>query len=384
MSINLRCQKCHKTSKLSSTQCKCGNNLKGDAKRFIVKVRLPSGKWKTKTVETLSMAKKVEAKFKTEAVEESVFNIHKAPEIDFVWEHYLKWAKLNKKSWQNDESLWTKHIAYLLSGMRMDKITPRHIQELLSDMATKKTPKGTLYKPASVKHVYVLVRHVFNWSIRQEYFHGLNPCASIKPPKFDNKVTNPLDAEGIESLMRVMDSWKNERATLVIEFALYSGKRKSEILKLSWDNVDFQNQTITLIPSNTKSKKLQTLPLNNKSLEVLNRCHEIRISEYVFPCSTGKYFSGFSCIWERIRNRAGLSIRFHDLRHTYASYLASSGKVDIYTLKELLGHSSIEMTQRYAHLINGALRKAACVADEVFQNNPPPSEQSTQRREVRS
>ena len=372
MSINLRCLKCQKTSKLSSTHCKFGNNLKGDAKRFIVKVRLPSGKWKTKTVESLSLAKKVEAKFKTEAVEESVFNIHKAPEIDFVWENYLKWAKLNKKSWQNDESLWTKHIAHHLNGMKMDTITPRHIQEILSDMATKKTPKGTLYKPASVKHVYVLVRHVFNWGIQQEYFHGLNPCASIKPPKFDNKVTNPLDAEGIESLMIALDSWKNERATLVIEFALYSGKRKSEILKLTWDNVDFQNKTITLIPSNTKSKKLQNLPLNNKSLEVLHRCHEIRISDYVFPCSTGKYFSGFSCIWKRIRKKAGLNIRFHDLRHTYASYLASSGKVDIYTLKELLGHSSIEMTQRYAHLINGALRKAACVADEVFQDRTTP------------
>ena len=59
--------------------------------------------------------------------------------------------------------------------------------------------------------------------------------------------------------------------------------------------------------------------------------------------------------------------RFHDLRHTYASYLASSGKVDIYTLKELLGHSDIKMTMRYAHLINGALKKAACVADEVFK-----------------
>lgn len=60
------------------------------------------------------------------------------------------------------------------------------------------------------------------------------------------------------------------------------------------------------------------------------------------------------------------AIRFHDLRHTYASYLASSGKVDIYTLKELLGHSTIEMTLRCAHLVNGALKRAIEVADEVF------------------
>jgi integrase len=58
--------------------------------------------------------------------------------------------------------------------------------------------------------------------------------------------------------------------------------------------------------------------------------------------------------------------RFHDLRHTFASYLASSGQVDIYTLKELLGHKSLTMTQRYAHLINGTLKKAISVADKAF------------------
>ncbi len=64
------------------------------------------------------------------------------------------------------------------------------------------------------------------------------------------------------------------------------------------------------------------------------------------------------------RKKVGLSIRFHDMRYAYASYLVSSGKVDIHTLKELLGHSSIK--KRYAHLINVALKRAVEVADEVF------------------
>jgi len=93
----------------------------------------------------------------------------------------------------------------------------------------------------------------------------------------------------------------------------------------------------------------------------------MRICDHVFSSKHGPYSpNGFNSIWKRIKRRAGLSTRFHDLRHTYASYLASSGKVDIYILKELLGHSTIEMTQRYAHLVNGALKKAVGVADEVF------------------
>ena len=85
----------------------------------------------------------------------------------------------------------------------------------------------------------------------------------------------------------------------------------------------------------------------------------IRKGEYVFPNSKGKWFVNFTHYWYRIRKKSGLDekgYRFHDLRHTFANHLASSGEVDISTLKELLRHRSIEMTQRYAHLTNGSLR----------------------------
>ncbi len=77
---------------------------------------------------------------------------------------------------------------------------------------------------------------------------------------------------------------------------------------------------------------------------------------------------GFSETWKCIRKRANVNIRFHDLRHTYASDMASSGKIDIYTLKKLLGHSTLEMTRRYAHLVDGAVQKATFVSDEVFED----------------
>jgi integrase len=233
-------------------------------------------------------------------------------------------------------------------------------------MHEKLTPKGIPYAPATIRQVLVLVKRVFNWGIEQGLYHGLNPCASIATPKFDNQVTNPLNTNSMESLMQVLSSWENERAVLAIKFALYTGKRKGEICKLTWDCVDLETGYITLKSTNTKSKETQTLPMNNKALAILHRCQELEICDYVFPSNEGSYYNTLNDTWKRIRKRAKINIRFHDLRHTYASYLASSGKVDIYTLKELLGHSTIEMTQRYAHLINGALKKAACVADEVF------------------
>jgi integrase len=345
--------------------CKCGNNLKSN-KRFKVRIKLPNGKWKSKQVSSLELAKKVEAKFKTQSVEQEVFNIHKAPVIEEVWCQYLKWAKQNKRSWHDDEIRWTKHISPHLKGMKMDKMTPHDIQDVLDSMHEKLTPKGTPYAPATIRQVLVLVKRIFNWGIEQGLYHGLNPCASIAIPKFDNQVTNPLNTNSMESLMQVLSSWENERAVLAIKFALYTGKRKGEICKLTWDCVDLETGYITLKSTNTKSKETQTLPMNNKALAILHRCQELEICDYVFPSNEGSYYNTLNDTWKRIRKRAKINIRFHDLRHTYASYLASSGKVDIYTLKELLGHSTIEMTQRYAHLINGALKKAACVADEVF------------------
>jgi integrase len=317
-------------------------------------------------VNSLDLAKKVEAKFKTQAVEEDVFDIHRAPVIDAVWEKYIQWAKLNKRSWIDDRIRWKLHVHPFIKGMNMDKITPSKIQEVLNDMATKETPKGGHYAPATIKQALVLTKRVFNWSIQQKLYQGLNPCKSISVPKFDNQITNPLDQNSLTSLLNVLDSWENERAVLVTRFALYSGKRKGEILKLTWDCIDLENGFITLQSSMTKNKQTQTIPMNRHCKEIISRCMELKVSELVFPSTVGNYYSTFDETWKRIRKKAGLTIRFHDLRHTYASYLASSGKVDIYTLKELLGHSTIEMTQRYAHLVNGALRRAVCVADEVF------------------
>ena len=251
----------------------------------------------------------------------------------------------------------------------MDKITPRGIENVIETMSGHNNRQGKPYAPQTVKHVLNLMKRIFNWAIRRDLYHGQNPCVKVKAPKFDNRISQPLKQHEIQSLLSVLDSWENKRGALVVKFALYSGKRRGEILSLKWDAIDLENRLMTFHGSITKSGKGQTLPINNKAYETILAAKEFRgaHADTVFSSRKGSYDpKGFNSIWRRIRRQAGITVRFHDLRHTYASYLASSGKVDIYTLKELLGHSDIKMTQRYAHLINGALKKAACVADEVF------------------
>lgn len=369
MAISIRCTVCKSDYKLGLRSCpKCGNNLTNNRK-YKVACKLPNSKWKTKIVASLDLAYRVEAKIKTEIVELEVFDIQsKAPCIDEVWGIYLKWAKHNKKTWPDDEIRWTKHLSPSLGSVMMNKITPQDVNKILNQMRDKVSHKGKPYQPATIKQVLILLKGVFNWSRRQGLYKGLNPCDNVSVPKFDNRVNNPLARNDLKNFLVYLNdgTCTNERAALVVKFGLYSGRRRGEILSLQWGDVDLENNLITFSGMNTKNSESQTVPINNRCREIIKRCQEIANCEYVFPSSKGGFYRGFVIAWKRMKIKAELSIRFHDLRHTFASYIASSGEVDIYTLKELLGHKSLSMTQRYAHLINGALRRGVEVADRVF------------------
>lgn len=359
MAINLMCSKCKKTYRVDTIRCSCGFNLKRNRK---YRVRLKTkDSWLSGTASTHSEAKKLESRLRNthrHTSPESI-NSDSSPTIADIWPIYLDWAKIHKRSWDMDYSRYKNHLKSDLAHLPMKGIKPFHIQKILNRMHSK-------YKPATIKQVLMLIKRIYNWSIEQGLYDGKNPCRVLKAPRFDNRVTNPLSKGGIKQLMAVLATWRNEMPVLIIKFALYSGKRKCEILGLKWSDVDMENGFITL--RNTKNGSTQSFPLNCRCLEIINRARDIRRSSYVFHSRSGNryYGGGIDKTWRLIRAKAKINIRFHDLRHTYASYLASSGKVDIYTLKELLGHSTIEMTQRYAHLVNGALKRAVHVADEVF------------------
>jgi integrase len=138
-------------------------------------------------------------------------------------------------------------------------------------------------------------------------------------------------------------------------------------LKLKWKDVDLETGYVTYPGMITKNARTQSLPVNQNCLAILKRCKELKLTHWVFPSSTGAYYQSFEATWKRLKTKLALPYRFHDLRHTMASYLASSGQIDIMVLRDLLGHRELKMTQRYSHLINGALKKGANIADDVFK-----------------
>lgn len=349
MAIYTRCSACRRDNQPTFRICKgCGAKL-GD--KYLVRIKdNQSGKWNTKIVPTFKLAKEVETKLKVQQIEGSLFDKKLKDFISF--NRYLAHAKLHKKSWKDDEQRWNKHIAG--SNWR----TKQGILIILNRMIKEG------YQPATIHHVLKLIRRVYNWHIQNNLFHSSNPTGGILLPKYDNRKTNILSQEETKKFVEYLSRWRNRRAALVTLFALYTGRRRGEILNLTWDDISWENRAITC--RNTKNGKTLSFPLNDKASSILKEAQAVSISSLVFPCNTGNHFYSFSSTWQRLRKRLGLTIRFHDLRHTYASHLASSGKVDIYTLKTLLGHKDISLTERYSHLSDDRLRKSTEVLDSLF------------------
>lgn len=212
----------------------------------------------------------------------------------------------------------------------------------------------------------MLARRLFNWARNMEYYSGQNPTDNIKVGNLKNEVTECLSLDEISRLKVTLSLWHNKNAARIVKFALYTGFRLGEILKLEWQDVDMESNFVSL----KDPKGMPTvLPLSNNAQKIIEEALKDKGSEIcVFPNRKGERRKSFSHIWYRIRKKAGLppDFRFHGLRHTYASYIASSGKVDLFTLQKLLNHQSPAMTQRYAHLLDSALKKGAETIDEVY------------------
>lgn len=137
----------------------------------------------------------------------------------------------------------------------------------------------------------------------------------------------------------------------IVLLTMHTGLRKSEVLGLRWDHVDLERKFITIEAGNAKSGKIRHISLNPTALNVLKDWHEFHVDTvHVFEGEEGKALTDIKKGWTKLLKEAEIeNFRFHDLRHHFASMLAMAG-ADMNSIRELLGHSSMEMTLRYAHL----------------------------------
>jgi integrase len=210
-----------------------------------------------------------------------------------------------------------------------------------------------------------LLTWIINYGVNNHSCPGLS--FKVKKPKVDNIKTEDLTPDQLSKLLKAIEGNNHPHAGPMMKMALYTGMRRGELFKLKWKDIDFERGFISIV--DPKGGPDQKIPLNDAAKELLEN-HPRMKSPYVFPGKGGKRRKNIYVPVNEIKKNAGLPEGFrpfHGLRHVYASSLASSGKVDLYTLQKLLTHKSPQMTQRYAHLRDDALKAASNVASEMFK-----------------
>jgi len=219
--------------------------------------------------------------------------------------------------------------------------------------------------PQTVKHVLGLIKRLSNFGVKKQLCEGVN--FKIEMPRVDNLRTEDLNPDQLKNLLKAMDESTDTEAADFMRLALFTGMRRGELMKLRWKDIDFTRGFIH-ITHDPKCGKSQMIPLNEQARAVLD--NHPKLAEHVFIRANKEPFTNvINKRVREIRKTAGLPSSFrplHGLRHAYASMLASSGQVDLYTLQKLLTHKSPIMTQRYAHLRDESLRKASTLAGNLI------------------
>ncbi|MDE7063950.1 MAG: site-specific integrase, partial [Desulfovibrionaceae bacterium] len=216
-----------------------------------------------------------------------------------------------------------------------------------------------------------LLRRIIRYAVRRGICPQPEPARlQFDMPKVDNSKTECLTPEQARALLAALDEEPNQDLASLVRLALATGMRRGALLGLQWDDIDFIRGFITLRGEVAKKRKTETIPLTEQARAILQGVRRTK-SPYVFPGRDGGPRKGLRRLLARVKKKAALPDDFrplHGLRHTFASWLASSGQVDLYTLQRLLTHESPVMTQRYAHLADDSLRRAAAVADGLYQD----------------
>jgi integrase len=265
---------------------------------------------------------------------------------------YLRYSQINKRSWGRDETS-LKHLEAFFKGKRLSAITPWLVEKYKTLRKAEKTRRKRNVKDSTINRELTTLKNLFTMAMKWGKAQT-NPVREVKFFRVDEKMERILSPkEEIKLLAASADHLKP-----ILITALHTGMRLREILNLSWDRVDFARGVIVI--EKPKSGKIRKIPMNKILTSTLTSVkHSNGNSFFVFADPvTGKPYGSLKTSFRAAVRRAKIGhLRFHDLRHTFASRLVMSG-VDIATVAELMGHASIKMTMRYAHPTPESRKKA--------------------------
>jgi len=251
-----------------------------------------------------------------------------------------------------------RHLAVwkeLLGKYALIAVKPDVIKKAWADIATRETPKGGQKSPSTLNRYMASLSVVFTYAYKNLEWMDTNPIEKIKKYQEPRGRVRYLTDDERERLLSACKESLNPLLYPVVILALTTGARQSEILNLRWADIDLAAKRAIL--HETKNGERRTLPIVEPALSLLRGLADKKDdAEFVFYSrrDTGKtHHANITNAWYAALKKADIKdFRFHDLRHTAASYLAMHG-ASLAEIAEILGHKTLQMAKRYAHLSDG-------------------------------
>ncbi|MEZ5813500.1 MAG: site-specific integrase [Alphaproteobacteria bacterium] len=263
---------------------------------------------------------------------------------------YLEWVKARntKRHVDVEHKLkwWDNELGYMI----LADLTKAKINETLEKLSNTPKKNGAPRSHATVNRYAVALSHALSIATNEWEWLEQNPMQKLsKLPEPRGRVRF-LDEEERKKLLYACSQSQSKYLYIVVVLALSTGARQGEILGLRWPDIDFKRGAIVL--HDTKNKERRTLPLTGRALALMKEHQKIRRidTDLVFPARSGEKPIDIRESWLVAIEKAGIeNFRFHDLRHSAASYLAMNG-ASLAEIAEVMGHKTLAMVKRYAHL----------------------------------
>ena len=277
-----------------------------------------------------------------------------------AWEMYRRdWLEQEQKaSLYHDTLLYNKHIGPSLGRLPLGKIQPLQVNAIMRNMAD--------LAPQTRQHVLAMIRRIYRKMAAWRVWRGDLPTDGVSPGEIDNERKRYLTKREAHMLLLELDCRHPELADMC-RLSLYAGLRSGEIFALQVQHIDFEGGVIAVMDAKAGSR----LAVMSEALAAMlkRRCAQKAPQDYLFLRPSGQPHRQVPRSFETAVHDLGLNdgitdrrhrVVFHTLRHTFGSWLVQ-GNIPLYTVSDLMGHSSIEMTRRYAKLADDNRRKAVAI-----------------------
>lgn len=290
---------------------------------------------------TRTQALRTLEKVRTEVINETYEHSREQnTKFETMSSEFLTISKTEKRSWRRDEQL-VRHLDKFFKGKLLIHIKPTDIEQY------KFKRKSDGLSGSTINRELAALKRIFNITIKNKIAR-YNPVNDVKFFQEPPGRTRYLTVDEINTLLNKCQ----KRIRPVVITALNTGMRFKEILDLTWDRI-YIEKTINpyLEISHTKNGKKRFVPLNRTMVDLFNNLKGSQCDySHVFLNRYGTPLRNIRNQFEEALTNAGISdFRFHDLRHTFASHFVMNGG-DLLSLKQIMGHSSMKMVERYAHL----------------------------------